>query len=103
MKVEDNDLYKRVIGCLMNDPTLMLSDINPLDKEDFSPQCPWARISFIAINNLVSSGINSKLSVEEVEEYINKYPKLKSRFGKEGRDFLQDSIDKGKVDDYPVY
>ena len=62
---------QNVLGCLINNPLILLDDKYKLNKYDFRPNMLHL-IVFVAINNLVNQGAKD-ISFFEIDQYIQQY------------------------------
>ena len=62
---------QNVLGCLLNNPLLLLDDKYKLDKYDFKPNA-LHHIIFISISNLVSQGAK-EISGFEIDQYLQNF------------------------------
>src|SRR5574344_227082 len=62
---------QNVLGCLINNPLILLDDKYKLNKYDFRPNMLHL-ITFVAINNLINQGAK-EISFFEIDQYIQQY------------------------------
>ena len=62
---------QNVLGCLINNPLILLDDKYNLNKYDFRPNMLHL-ITFVAINNLINQGAK-EISFFEIDQYIQQY------------------------------
>lgn len=61
-----------LLGCLLNNPSLLLSEKYPIDKDDFIDN-RFHRILFVCVQQLASQGAK-EISAIDVMEFIKPYP-----------------------------
>lgn len=100
MELIDINAYRQILGSLIKEPGLFLlyPDISPNDFGNLA-----ARIVFVSIQNLLTSGANT-LSVIEVDEDISRYDTANVRYQRDGGiDFLKDCVEYSEPENFKYY
>lgn len=69
--IYSNSLVDRLLGCLIQDPTLCLNEKVRLNKEEFEP-CKFHQILFISIYNMACNDYKS-ISLMDLNEFLKPY------------------------------
>ena len=100
MVLSDKMAYRQIIGCLIQNPLLLLEyqDIYPTDFD-----LKVARVCFIVIQNLYNEGA-TKLTPIEVDQEIEKHANSYVIYQKEnGLDFLKAAYEFAEVNNFELY
>ena len=65
-----------LLGCILNDPSIIDSGRYPLDREDFEP-CLFHKVLFAVIENLVYNEGVSQIDEVVVDRFVSQYPEIK--------------------------
>lgn len=97
MVLEDMVVYRNIIGCLMKDPTLLLTyqDIMPTDFLNTA-----TRVIYISINTMFVSG-KTVLTPIEIDQDMENYEDSRVHYLKAGGiEFLQECLDYSILDNF---
>lgn len=93
---------QNVLGCLINNPLILLDDKYKLNKYDFRPNMLHL-IVFVAINNLVNQGAKD-ISFFEIDQYIQQYKSQYEVFtDSNGIEFCKTIADLNSSDNIDVF
>lgn len=67
----NNNVASMLLGCLLNNPTLVFRSDIPLSKSDFSPQ-EFHKVLYVCINHLAKSGVTN-ITELEIDSFVEKY------------------------------
>ena len=104
-KIYNPTSVNMLLGCLLQDSSLVLSDKYPLDKTDFC--LSYQKFIYVAIFNLYKKGKKS-IGFMELDTYLSKYPEQYEVFkdcGGRGNveDYLDTIIELANLDNYEGY
>lgn len=104
-KIYNPTSVNMLLGCLLQDSSLVLSDKYPLDKTDFC--LSYQKFIYVAIFNLYKKG-NKSIGFMELDTYLSKYPEQYEVFkdcgGRGGvEDYIDTLLELSNLDNYEGY
>ena len=104
-KIYNPTSVNMLLGCLLQDSSLVLSDKYPLDKDDFC--LSFQKFIYVSVVNLYKQGYK-KIEYKELDKYLSKYPEQYEVFkdcGGRGNveDFIETIVELSDLENYDGY